>query len=133
MTDAYTESVAELLDEAAEDLETNGWCRKAMHDAQGRSCVMGAITRVGMARAQKRAIESSLVPLGWAAPAINSVAMFLGKGKRPEHIATWNDKKGRTTDEAIDLLKGTAKALRNGELKVATDATEVAVRQLLVA
>lgn len=97
--------VAEVLEDAADYLEVHGWCQHTVQDQQGRACVLGAIN-----------IASGGHTLGVGTCATLAVTRYLGDRRRPEYVPVWNDMAGRTGDEAIDLLKHTAKALRNGEI-----------------
>jgi hypothetical protein len=87
--------IAEVIENAAEYLKEYGW-RQLKAGVHGESrCLVGALSSAAGTYAlhmdARKAVESHL----WLAAAV------------------WNDMPGRTKEEVIDALIGTAKDLRN--------------------
>ena len=132
MTD-YPTDPADILEQAADLLETNGWCRGDFEDNAGRHCAVGAIRCVTGQQAVEQEIHEASTRLGTSPnlhlrnkfkevmnaslDATNILAEKLSQTWRgPDeyvYIPTWNDEAARTADEVIDLMKHTAKDLRN--------------------
>lgn len=119
MTD-YPTDPADILEAAAELLETHGWSKGAYarnkdgddedDDAQNAAsyCAAGAIRRVSgcydFSRARRR-----MPVLSNATEIEGMLAKQVGFGNLP----AWNDQPERKRHEVIDLMKHTAKDLRN--------------------
>jgi hypothetical protein len=124
----YPTDPADILEQAADLLETKGWCRGFFEDNAGRHCAVGAIRYV----TGQQAVEQEIYALGTtpnmylckkfkevmtaSVDATNILAERLQTWRSPDdyvYIPTWNDEADRTADEVIDLMKHTAKDLRN--------------------
>lgn len=118
-----TEKMADSLEEAADYLETVGWCQGnvSTHDAENPEvCLVGAIrwTVVGdyLFEAPQNGGHSI-----YEAALCNAIKASLDfDGKRYLGISYWNDEPGREKFEVIDLLRVTAKRVRHGDLEFDT-------------
>jgi len=94
MTDGY--EVADVLNRAADLLESNGWCQFALEDDAGAHCAMGALLAVDTGAATN---VLSFSPTG-------RVAFNAMRGR---HIATWNNDPRRTKQDVLDAFRSAAK------------------------
>lgn len=95
MSDTPTpESIADVLDDAADYIEKYGWTQGALQLDTGEVCAMGAISRCA----------TDALP-GWA---FKSLSRYLDR----QIIPKWNDQPGRTKQEVLDALRGCSKDLR---------------------
>lgn len=102
------QEIADLLEQAADLLETEGWCQMTLRNPEGARCAVGALHKISGNTRLKRAAQE------WLAMRLNIFAlanMYVGA-----QLVLWNDSPGRTIDEVIDLFKETAKDLRNEAL-----------------
>lgn len=93
--------VADVLEAAAEVIEVKGWCQKESVDGEGRVCVLGAVQSADLLNRHPLTVR-----------AMRALRNRLGLVQNYDVIA-WNDRPGRTEGEVLDLLKHTAKDLRN--------------------
>jgi hypothetical protein len=105
---------AAILEKAAEVLETEGWSQgRYVTHADGNLfdspsftyCAVGAIRRAVSGNTYLQMSQDLL----WAATHTSN--LLSSKLRQP--ITAWNDQSGRTADEVIDLMKETAKDIRN--------------------
>ena len=100
---------AAILEKAAEVLETEGWSqgRYVMHVSAWTNtyCAVGAIRRAVSGNIYLQMSQDLL----WSAT--HTQNLLSSKLRQP--ITAWNDQSGRTADEVIDLMKETAKDIRN--------------------
>jgi len=109
------ETTADVLEEAADILETLGWCQGASRLPTGERCLTGAIDEA-IQRFHRGRISH-------AVPAVYAICRRMGylrsSGEaRAEKLIMWNDANDRTQAEVVDELKLTAKDVRNGDLPV---------------
>lgn len=98
--------VSQVLEEAAEVLETSGWCQGIFQNIRGEHCMAGAIGKVVLEDDQ----ISHATMLNWRfIPAV----IALEKELPGIYIPNWNDATGRTKEEVVDKLMDVAKKLRN--------------------
>lgn len=76
----------QALLQAAEILETNGWCRGMMSDPRGRLCALAALWRVGDKRA-------------------SGEAQALLEKHMKYTITAWNDLRAANSNEVIRTLR----------------------------
>lgn len=97
--------VADMLDDAADNLERNGWTQGALQEHDGRRCAMGAL---GAVRCTGN--EASLIAIG----AMSYLAIEVGATyDLPDvAIAEWNDAEGRTEQDVLDAMRRAAKRAR---------------------
>lgn len=120
MTDYPTE-VADILDAAADLLQSKGWQKGAFSNATDPReatafCALGAIRAVtGYSMAAHEYVESSGGDYAfyrekymYAMQASVALAAKVG-----DNVPGWNDRPGRTAEEVIDVMKHVAKDLRN--------------------
>jgi len=84
---------SEVLRNAAQYLETHGWCQHAMQ-YKGRVCLFGAIRAVN--RCSELSVELE-------------ITNRLRKTIRHTQVTSWNDATGRTKQEVIDVLNKAAR------------------------
>lgn len=103
----------DVLDRAADIIERNGWWQNFYCDL-GSSlpkrdcavCARGAINLAANGRTPDR-----LSKVGEAA--LQALERYLGiSGEYPDSVADWNDHPGRTAEEVVAALRGTAAAER---------------------
>lgn len=119
MTDSYPTDPADILEAAADLLETKGWTKGAYHrdmynesdDDDGQHaasyCAAGAIRRVTGCYDFTRARRESFVNRA------TDIEKMLAREVGELTLPGWNDKPERKRDEVIDLMKEVAKDLRN--------------------
>lgn len=97
---ASESEVADLIEQAANLIETYGWIQGQYGDETMGYCVMGALERAASAGAldRKEAVRAGLA---------------LGRQVGAAAITIYNDAPERTKNEVIDLMKHTAKDLHN--------------------
>lgn len=83
---------------AIEILETQGWIQGSAHTSEGY-CLLGAIDA-----AFKYQVELGLIRLDWSYGRQHDLYNYL-KDKLQSTLAKWNDKRGRTKEEVIELLR----------------------------
>lgn len=83
---------AQVLRDAASELEVKGWCQNTLHQGES-SCLIGAMRRAVGLTGNEYSVVSDLYEAFEAVS--NSIHM---------HPATWNDKPGRTQAEVVKLL-----------------------------
>jgi hypothetical protein len=91
-----TKTTADVLDDAADLLERQGWCQVYMEDSDGRHCVVGALSAAA-AVAHSRVAHAGAENAIWA---------------RVGMPTAWNDAPERTEQEVLDLLRSVAKDQR---------------------
>jgi hypothetical protein len=102
-------AVADVCDKAADLIQFTGWTQHtgAARDRDGN--VIGYCTVGAIAATRPAVITYDAYELEWEAK--EAVHTFLGLS--PEvSIPAWNDSPSRVAADAIDALRGTAKALR---------------------
>lgn len=93
------EKIADVLDDAADYIEANGWCQKHLESPTGEVCASGAI----------RAVEPGAA---WG-DGYDALALFLGLDNwLVSSIPRWNDAPGRTEQEVLDAFRAAAKQQR---------------------
>lgn len=92
---------ADLLDLAADVIETRGWCQRAWEDPEGKVCLLGAIN-----------VADQLIHNGRLS-SVGEEATTAVRRHLNGFTLIWNDWPGRTEFEVIDALRLTAKDLRN--------------------
>ena len=103
---------AEILERAAELLETRGWCRDTYSNEAGQHCAMGALSTVAADTMHRIEYADALAVL--AAALLRSGHVRGDLGEWPLSVVVqWNDYPFRTADEVIETLKLVAKDLRN--------------------
>lgn len=101
MTEVTPDSVAQVLEDAADHIEQKGWCQGEYEADGGAVCAVGALD-----------YATGVSARGWLfGPAHRVFQRRLGL-----HIENWNDAPERTAHEVIDELKLAAKDIRNGEI-----------------
>jgi hypothetical protein len=126
MTSNYPTDPADVLEAAAEVLETTAWIQGdefrtddgmrrvaycaigAIRQAVGFYDAMAGLYRPGHGFGPLDQHKSSMDVLQLS----NEVANLMRRDDGTS-VITWNDTEGRTSDEVIDLMKHTAKDLRN--------------------
>ena len=89
-----TDPVSQLLWDAADLLERDGWCQREFEDAQGRYCLVGAINRAPSPEPYSLELEiQRLTATGY-------MQRFLGM-----EPMRWNDMHGRTKEEVVSALR----------------------------
>jgi aryl carrier-like protein len=109
--------IADVLDRAADHIETVGWWQGALYDHeqaistpldQCAVCAMGALN-VALHGTPHFARE-----LQANEPTAHDVAELIEQGLDGVELADWNDRPGRTQDDVTALLRRTADELRGG-------------------
>lgn len=105
---------ADVLEKAADLLETQGWCQDVYRNKAGELCSIGAVRTAiwGDARMRTTTTNKDDVEL-----ANRTLAVLADKvGVEPGSVGTeWNDDPWRTKEEVVDAFKHAAKDLRNQE------------------
>lgn len=99
---------AAVFEQAAEILEERGWWQGSYEGPHGDLCVLGAVNTVAIGRICPEYAAGPSHEFRTEEELARTLTVHAGY-----EISTWNDKEGRTAFEAIDLLKDTAKDLRN--------------------
>lgn len=107
--------VADVLDKAADVIDTNGHCKRYLYDTRQaaagtpinecRACLLGALNI---------AISGSPVYLGtreYSRLAVAAEKALLTRVDVPS-LVTWNDTRGRTKQQVTELCRDTAASLR---------------------
>ena len=97
MTD---EQLADLVDDAADLIETDGWIQDAEHTDLGY-CMIGALRRASGFHIHMDGFSH-----------FSSACEAIMNRMRINDIATWNDHDGRTKQEVLDNMRLVAKELR---------------------
>lgn len=108
--------LADVIDEAANLLETDGWIQGTFSNAQGRCAVGGIRTAAGLHLIKAYGIT----PFGgapshreaWLLAVREAQAKVIDLMGLDLQVDTWNDTKGRTADEVIALLRDAARFIR---------------------
>jgi hypothetical protein len=102
-----TTEVADLLDRAADAIETYGHAKMTLGDEWRGFCALGALQHAefGMAGAGLSAQSD------WFTAAVLATTDYLGL--RPVALAHWNNQPEREPFEVIDAFRHTAKHIRN--------------------
>lgn len=107
MTEDEKRELADVYEEAAEAIERDGWTQGELVDHKGRRCFIG-----GLVAATNNQYNRTYAAGVYA----EQVLELPPRDSRCEGIvfpiAEWNDEKGRTKDEVINLLHGLANKLR---------------------
>ncbi len=90
----------QMLLDAADLLERDGWCQGAYQDDDGHHCALGALDAVFGSKTSFKAID-------WSAYARVNERLQDAVGLQIVH---WNDAKGRTAEEVISTLRKIAGA-----------------------
>lgn len=88
----------QILLDAANILESDGWCQRRVHSVDGRHCAVGAMFR---------AVKHD--QLGWDH---RNAIFHLRVSLSVDNIAKWNDRRGRTKEEVIAAFRNAALAPR---------------------
>ncbi|MFF2852600.1 hypothetical protein ACFVT5_40865 [Streptomyces sp. NPDC058001] len=115
MTDSL--KIAEILDRAADHIESVGWFQGELYDrytdpsrplAACRVCALGAINVALHGSPQ--------FPVGRTLGGVDAheVAEYVERGFENTELASWNDESGRTQDDVTAAFRGTAAELRGG-------------------
>ena len=83
--------VSKLLNDAADVLVSSGWCQGYYNDDQGRHCLVGALYQA-VDQNYEIVIEAK-----------ERVRCYLGLNP-----FSWNDAKGRTQKQVVDVLRSAA-------------------------
>jgi hypothetical protein len=124
----YPTDPADILEAAADLLETNGWIQGEF-EFNGKFCAVGAIRQVsglyqsavalqelGRTNMYNRDSTDYDICTSTSSAAESALSDSLGSQAVDGglvYVPSWNDEPGRTADEVIDLMKHTAKDLRN--------------------
>lgn len=84
----------EILNDAADILERDGWCQGEFHSAEGAHCALGAISEAYMSFDYRRELYGATKSL---------LAERIGT----PWIATWNDHGDRTKEQVVKAMRGT--------------------------
>lgn len=117
VTEPTNEEIADVLERACDELIVRGWAQGVQSAEDGAVCIRGAIccaihgewfNPYGNDRGLRawNAAEEALTPPG---------SRHGTGGNGQVFIPGWNDTPGRTEDDVHDLLRSTAKALREAE------------------
>ncbi len=98
------DQVADLLDDAADLLERDGWAQGWLRDPDGRLCAAGAMMAADVAGSEN--CRSPLVQAG-----LSAASDTIGGGLSFT-LPMWNDASDRTEQQVLDLLRTTAKRQR---------------------
>ncbi len=90
----------EILLDAADILERDGWCRHRLQDPLGRMCLYGAIIKAH----NERAKNAPFIEGG----SVNRLQKYLSRDGEIDNIADWNDGICGGKEEAIQALRGAA-------------------------
>jgi hypothetical protein len=124
MTTNYPTDPADILEAAADELQTNGWIKKRLKDVNGRHCAIGAMQKVvGYEEAWRQHIESWRPAETTREPLVEASRRYmLAEAVLAHHLSQegltvsvggWNDQPERTAEEVIDVMRHVAKDLRN--------------------
>lgn len=103
---------AELLEKAAEILETDGWCQYSYANSAGEHCALGAMIKASGCEHPwqlwgQRPFQEAVEAIAFHHPVSRRHPVFR------DDVADWNDQNDRTAAEVIDAFKQAAKDLRN--------------------
>lgn len=106
---------ADILEKAAEVLETRGWCQGTYHNPAGRVCAVGAVRTAVWGAPLLRDLEREVSTKDYVKvnEALMVLAEDIGLQNWNDLAPGWNDHPDRTQDEVIDAFKHAAKDLRN--------------------
>jgi hypothetical protein len=106
---------ADILEKAAEVLETRGWCQYTYEAPSGEVCAIGAVRTAVWGAPLLMCVSREIVQEDYskANGALKALADHVNFQYWPEIGAFWNDAPGRTKEEVIDAFKHAAKDLRN--------------------
>lgn len=91
----------DVLSEAAELIRERGFCQRRLHDPNGCLCVLGAIlTVLGISTDDDWDEEKENLSV------VRGLSAIMGGNWAS--LSNWNDKKGRTKEEAIKFLQDAA-------------------------
>ena len=104
IADIPPDQLADLLEDVADCFESGrlAWIQHQIGDGVSTACLAGGIDYCAD---QLAAVEPWKVTYG--------AGWYLRRHIGEMSIATWNDRPGRSLEEVIDALKGTAKDIRN--------------------
>lgn len=97
---------ADLIERAADLLETDGWCRHFLTDAEGRHCVVGALRAVNWPVRDYNGYHHPKLPDEEFAQVWRQLANFLGFSAY--ELSVWNDAPERTAEGVIKALRSFA-------------------------
>lgn len=100
------EVAADILDEAADVLEKDGWTRYTLTDGQ-RYCAVGAV-RKAFVNMGLMSYLTQRPPQETATSAFGALTRQIGE----IDIARWNDRFSTTKQEVLDAFRAAAKSLR---------------------
>ncbi len=95
-TEPKVDAVGEVLLEAADLLETRGWCQGIMVNEKGQMCLVGSIKEALWKRDADCGIN------------YDDLTFRLKKYIGHDFIPSWNDEIGRTQAQAIEALRAAA-------------------------
>lgn len=121
MSEPTKAEIADCIDAAHDVMLERGWARGILvHPETGGVCVLGAISVARNMRSHFSAIpyhypqhqkdalaDGAIAALNSAAGIVSTLPLF---GCEP--VEVWNDELERTEDEVFDLLRNTAKQVR---------------------
>ena len=107
-------AVAEVLERAADVIERDGWCRNEITTPDGRVCLVGAIERAAFGRDYE---SGPVTDQEWdlRCGAVSAANRAITGCDSMSAAARWNDNEAKDQYDVIDLLRHTAKDIRNGE------------------
>ncbi len=108
------EQVADLLDDAADLIERDGWAQGWLRDPDGHLCATGAVAAAAttddlLTNQTLRGLV--LDPNGPVRAGIRAAEDTIGGGLSFT-LPMWNDAEGRSEQQVLDLLRTTAKRQR---------------------
>lgn len=111
---ACSEDVKLLLKTAAGEIRTRGWCQGVLQAADGRVCAIGALKKAAhvLALDRQRALEMQKdvhLAVRVCEETLTREEPLLQQSPPCEvALSRWNDHRGRTAAEVIDLLERAA-------------------------
>jgi hypothetical protein len=114
-----TKTAAEVLAEAADIIERDGWTQHHFHTPDGCHCALGAIGLASGEHLNIRVADDGIVD--WDLPRYGdpgydaachayTVARDALSARVGIHVPSWNDADGRTQDEVVAELRAAAAA-----------------------
>jgi hypothetical protein len=98
-----SDQVADVLDDAADLLEREGWIQHASYSLDGGACSVGAVAAV---------VSRKHLPVVMEDAATNAVQDYLDYRYDDADIVAWNDAPGRTKQQVLDAFRAAAKQER---------------------
>lgn len=106
-----SELIADYIDHAMDLIEVRGHAKRALENGEGAICMMGGlnIAIYGEVRPHQTH-HSNIAPFQQACNAI--LDAIHATGSRATTVHGWNDYKGRTLQQVLDVGRSAAKQLR---------------------